>query len=350
MHPGLPVPLYINARILGKPRAGVQQCLLETLPLLRLPYTTVAPKRYGNGAAGHLWEQTILPRLVGDGLLWSPSHTGPLSVRRQVVTIHDALSFDYPELLSPRFSRWYRFLVPRVGQRVHWVITDSEFSRQRLQQLGIVGDNISVIYPGVNAAFGAATDEDAAAAASALKLPTKKYVLSLSSLAKYKNVQRLLEAWERLAPRLPSDYWLVLAGAAGAARIYGDTSLGKVPPRTFFTGRVPQPLLPGLYRGAQAFAFPSLYEGFGLPPLEAMAAGVPVLTANCAAMPEIAGDAALQVDPTETGAIAAGLEQLLLNERVRERLQRAGPERAREFTWERCARQTAAVLSRAANS
>ncbi len=347
--PRLRVPLYVNTRILAKRLTGVQRYLTETLERLPLRYKTCAPRRHADGAAGHLWEQTLLPLQTRDGLLWSPSHSGPLRVRRQVVTIHDTLSFDYPELVGSGFARWYRFLVPRVGRRAQWVITVSQFSRQRLQELGVVNDNVSVIYPGVSAAFGSATEEHAKAAAAELRLPTREYVLTLSSLARNKNLRRLLDAWRLLAPRLPREFWLVLAGASGDARIYGDTALGPLPPRTFFTGFVPERFLPGLYRGARAFAFPSLYEGFGFPVVEAMSAGVPTLIGNRTSLPEVAGDAAVAVDPENTGAVASGLERVLLDDPLRDRLRVAGRTRVREFTWERCAQQTAELLLRVAN-
>jgi alpha-1,3-rhamnosyl/mannosyltransferase len=173
-------------------------------------------------------------------------------------------------------------------------------------------------------------------------------VLAVGTLEPRKNLPRLIAAWTRLPEELRSAHALALVGPRGwddeevlaAARAAGVRLLG----------RVGDAQLHALYANATAFAYPSLYEGFGLPVLEAMAAGAPVLTSLSSSLPEVAGDAALLVDPRDTAAIAAGLERLLRDAGLRERLRVAGRARAAAFSWERTARETHALLAQLAST
>jgi glycosyltransferase involved in cell wall biosynthesis len=151
-----------------------------------------------------------------------------------------------------------------------------------------------------------------------------------------------------LAPSLRSEYQLVLAGAKGNAGVFGDAGLDRLPPDARFTGYVDQANLPALYAGATIFAYPSLYEGFGLPPLEAMACGIPVLTSNTSSVPEVVGKAAVSVDPESPDAIAAGLRELMTNQSLRERLATEGLKRAAQLSWDNTARTTWEILAREA--
>jgi len=172
------------------------------------------------------------------------------------------------------------------------------------------------------------------------------YVLAVGTLEPRKNLERLIAAWVSLDPAVRGEHVLALVGPRGwddapilaAARESGARLLG----------RVDEDELHALYAGATVFAYPSLYEGFGLPPLEAMAAGVPVLTSNRSSLPEVVGDAALLVDPDDTAAIAAGLQRLLTDPKLTASLRERGPRRAAEFSWERTASETYALLERLA--
>ena len=145
-------------------------------------------------------------------------------------------------------------------------------------------------------------------------MPCRHYVLCVGSLEPRKNLPRLLQAWSRIQSEVPGNVWLVLTGKKGNERIFADAAgLSRLPPRVHLTGHVPDDVLPALYAGAIAFAYPSVYEGFGLPPLEAMAAGIPVLTGNQTSLPEVVGDAGVMVDPYDVDALADGLLRLLGN-------------------------------------
>ena len=341
----------VNTRILSSPITGVQRYLLELLQ--RMPSDRIqhiAPHHPLSGTRAHLWEQTALPLRTRGNLLWSPSNTGPLALCRQVVTIHDVVPIDHPEWLNPRFAAWYRFLTPKLARRVARVITDSEFTKSRLlETTGVAHDKVIVVPLGVDARFVPQDKEQMESAIQKLGLPTNRYVLSLGSLEPRKNLGRLLRAWEVIYRRLPEDVWLFVSGAKGKSLVFQDVpELAALPPRVFLTGHVPDEFLPSLYAGAMAFAYLSVYEGFGLPPLEAMASGTPTLVGNCASLPEVVGDAAVQVDPFDIEAIADGLHRLIKDASLRTVLREKGLERAGQFNWDNTAEQTWRVLAEAA--
>ena len=174
----------------------------------------------------------------------------------------------------------------------------------------------------------------------------QRYVLFVGNLAPRKNLPRLMAAWNSISARFP-DTKLVLAGAAN--RVFRDAGLPRPPATVTSLGYVADEDLPALYGGALCFAFPSLYEGFGLPILEAMACGVPVLTSNVTSLPEVAGDAALLVDPYCVESLAAGLERLLRDDGLRSELARRGLDRARPFSWQRTAAATWQILAETAD-
>ena len=344
--------ITINTRILFHPVTGVQRYLLELLQRMSAGgIQQIAPQHPLSGARAHLWEQTVLPLRTQGHLLWSPSNTGPLAVSKQVVTIHDLSPMDHPEWLNPRFAAWYRFLTPKLARRVARVITDSEFTKSRLlETTGVSDDKVIVVPLGVDARFVPQGREQVESSIQKLGLPTNRYVLSLGSLEPRKNLGRLLRAWEVIYRGLPEDVWLVVSGAKGKSLVFQDVPEleALLPPRVFLTGHVPDELLPSLYAGAMAFAYLSVYEGFGLPPLEAMASGTPTLVGNRASLPEVVGDAAVQVAPFDIEAIADGLHRLIEDASLRAVLREKGLERAGQFNWSKTAEQTWRVLAEAA--
>ncbi len=307
----------------------------------------VAPARTLPGVQGHAWEQAVLPLRLGRRLLWSPSTSGPLAVRRQVVTVHDVAPLDHPEWFAPRFAQWYGFLVPRLVARCDHIITISEFCRQRIiDRCGIAEDRISVVPNGVGEHFAPRSAEDQQAARDAVGAPLGRYLMTLSSLEPRKNVAALLRAWSAVLPDLPDDVQLLVVGGAGASRVFGAVDLRALPPRVVVTGAVSDKHLPALLTAASGFVFLSLYEGFGLPPLEAMACGTPVLVADRTALPEVVGNAGLLVDPTDHDAVAAGLLRLVVADPEREQRVSSGRTRAAELSWDRAAAGVRAVLER----
>jgi glycosyltransferase involved in cell wall biosynthesis len=342
--------LVLNGRFLHQELTGVQRYAHELLT--RMPeLDVIAPHAPLGPAQGHLWEQLILPRLCSGRLLWSPGNTGPLTYENQVVTLHDASTLDHPEWFSGPFAKWYRFLLPRLARRVKKIITVSEFSRRELARLcDVPPEKIVAIPNGISPRFAPASAEQKAALTKKHALE-KPFVLYLGSLEPRKNVAALLAAWKNIAPR---GHELVLAGAA--SRIFRERGFADLPPATRLLGRVGDDELPALLSAADWFAFPALYEGFGFPPLEAMACGTPVLCSNAASLPEVCGasfdgktGAALYFDPHHVDDLAAQLSQALqLDGEARARLVAQGRAQAARFTWDRCAEQTRAVLLKAA--
>lgn len=342
--------IVVNTRTLASKLTGVQRYTSEIVNRLGARIECIAPQSALDGITGHTWEQFVLPTQLRGRLLWSPSNTGPLVVRRQVVTVHDVVPLDHPEWLNPRFAGWYRFLLPRLLPRVRHVITVSEFSKARiLEHIKVEPSRISVIPNGVDMRFSPRTENERAKLVSRLGLPSPHFLLSLGSLEPRKNLGRLLKAWAGVCEELPDEVWLVVAGAKGKAQIFREVSLENLPPRVYFAGHVPDEYLPTLYSAALAFAYVSVYEGFGIPPLEAMASGTPVITGNCTALPEVVGDAGLMVDPFDVEAIAEGLRRLVMDAAFCEELRQKGLNRARQFTWDSIAARTLGVLQKAAS-
>jgi glycosyltransferase involved in cell wall biosynthesis len=338
-----------NTRILGTYLTGVQRYLQDILEYFpeTIRQQQVAPKYPLHGIRGHLWEQCRLPFFLNGRVLWSPSNTGPITVRKQVVTIHDVVPLDHPEWLNPRFAAWYRFLLPKLVHRVERVIVISEFTKTRLlEKTGVSEDRVVVVHNGVNSRFCPQSSEHIHIALRTLNIPSRHYVLSLGSLEPRKNLGRLLHAWSLIESKLPDDLWLVIGGAKGKNLVFQDVpEIRKLPPRVFLTGHVPDSLLPQLYAGATVFAYLSVYEGFGLPPLEAMASGTPTIVGNQGSLPEVVGDAAITVDPYGVEEIAVKMKQLIEDEEARNVLSNKSIERAERFSWKRSANQTLDVIN-----
>lgn len=298
------------------------------------------------------WEQARLPgRLaaLGAGVLHSTHHTLPLRPMRtkRVVTVHDLTFFRLPGRYTPA-RRLYMQTMTRASARVaDAIIVPSMAVRDDLvRTLGVDSAKVTVIYEAAAGRFARAGD-DAIASLRARYLLGAPYVLSVGSLEPGKNRARLLRAYRALLDEgLPYD--LVIAGQP--AWKYGEETglvrdLGLLP-RVKYLGYAPDEDLPALYSGATVFAFPSLYEGFGIPVLEAMACGVPVLTSDVSATAEVAGDAALLCDPESVASIRDGLRRLLTDETLRADYAVRGLQRASQFSWARAAAETHALYER----
>ena len=333
--------IVVNGRFEGRRLTGVERYGSEILRWLGPKMRVIKPRKTSIGLRGHLWEQFLLPRaLTKDDFLWSPANTGPLAVTRQAVTIHDLSVLDHPEWFAPSFRLWYLVLLPRLARQARVVLTVSEHSRQSLiKRFGLPEEKVASVYNGVNLRQFHPCDPAPVRAKYELG---DRYILFVGSLDPRKNLERLLQAWVRLSDI--RDLELVIAGSHTNA--FRPISMSGSSRRTRFLGYVPDEDLPALYAGATFFIMPSLFEGFGLSVLEAMACGAPVITSYAGALPEVAGDAALQVDPTSVEGMAEVMRMLLSSEDLRSQLRHKGMERACKFSWERSAEEIWEVISR----
>ena len=336
--------ITVNARFLTHPMTGVQRYASELVK--RMPphtFNLVHPAQ--NGLKGHAWEQISLPSKCR-GILWSPCNTGPLAVKEQVVTIHDTAFIDCPQNFSWIFRKWYKILIPRLARRVKHVLTVSEFSKQRIVELtGICSDKVTVIPNGVSTELAPVSDDRSRLVLKKYGLE-QDYVLTLGSISDRKNLRGLLKAWDLVSKKV-DRIELVVAG--GNFDIFGGNQFDIPKERVRFLGRVEDSELAALYSAATAFVFPSLYEGFGIPPLEAMACGCPVVCSNATAIPEAVGEAALLFDPKQTSEIADCLQRVLADQMLRERLVAAGFAQSRQASWDRATEKFLDAMCRIAN-
>lgn len=338
--------MYINSRNLVGHTTGVQRYTKKIVENWNdLSIHQISPEeKFASGLKGHFWEQFVLPKYCkNNSMLWCPSNTGPLSYKNQVVTIHDTVPFDHPEWLNPKFVWWYKFLQPRLAHKVKHIITISEFSKSKIMEhLKVPEDKISVIYNGVD--IVEQTLSDVSIDNKFINLPP--YLLSVGSLEPRKNLPRLIAAFVRYKKEVKSEIKLVIVGKKGVSRVFGDSGVDEINnDDIIFTGHVTDNELQYLYKHSLGFCYPSLYEGFGLPPLEAMQFSVPVLTSNTTAIKELCENRAILVDPTSTDSITQGIFNLL-DGQISQHIINDNLNYVKELSWKKCSEQTNQILNK----
>ena len=317
------------------------------------PKIAVAPcRRLPQSRVGRvLYEQTAFPAQVarsGVDVLLSTTNTRPLLRRAPSVVVLQSLQYVFfPEAFGSVRRAYLRSVVPRSLRSADAVIAVSEWERKEAIRLfDLDPEKISTVHHGVSESVRDSLADDPSTAADG----ETPYIAMVSALYAFKNHQRLIRAFARLVRTHDVPHELRIAGpdadvtAAALAVVASEEGVSK---RVHLLGPVAHDEVPQLLAGADAIAYPSLFETFGLPVLEALAFGRPLVTSSVTAMPEVAGDAAVLVDPYDVDSIADGLASALLDGPLRERLRAAGPERARTFTWERCADGTLRALQHA---
>ena len=295
------------------------------------------PLNSNPAAAFDSWSLTrALKGSTARDIFFSPGYNAPLFCRAQLIfTIHDLIHIYSPESRKLKIRLYYASVVKRACARATRILTVSEFSRNQIVDWsGVSPEKVVNVGCGVDAAYVPEGQT------YGLSFP---YLLTVSNRKPHKNEARILQAFAQAD--LDPQIHLVFTGrpTADLARAIEERNLRA---RVDFVGAVPEEKLPSLYRGAKALIFPSLYEGFGLPILEAMACGIPVVTSNITAMPEVAGDAALLVDPGSVEQITGAMEQIVADSGMRQQLREKGLRRAMKFSWGGAVSKVREVLGR----
>ena len=351
--------LVVNCRFLTQRITGVQRYAIEISRRLKniQPSTRfVTPRNILHkelarelGAeiigkrTGYYWEQIELPAFMKKsspgGLLINLANMAPIRYPNKIVTIHDVAPLRFPRSYSRRFSYTYKLMLPLITRTSQSIISDSHFSKEELTQLLAVPESrVRVIPAAVSSPFNSGRD-------NSVEVCEKPYILSVASLDPRKNFARLLEAFSLLKK---GTIKLVIVGSEN--RVFSSESmksLKRVKPNVIFTGPVEDNCLKALYDNAALFVYPSLYEGFGLPPLEAMACGCPCVVSSAASLPEVCGDAALYCDPYDVDDIASKISMVLSDDQLRRDLIHRGRERVKRFSWDKSAGAIMDVISEA---
>ncbi|WP_026464818.1 glycosyltransferase family 4 protein [Adhaeribacter aquaticus] len=349
--------LIVNARFLTQPLTGVQRFAVEiSLQLKRLlpNIIFVSPKNilqkdialelnvqtFGRFTS-HLWEQLELPFFLKkekNAVLLNLCNTAPLFYNRNIVTIHDIAFQINPQWFSPAFVKLYNFLIPRIAKKSLEVITVSNCSKQALvEYTQIPEEKVNVIYNGISKVFTTLNGEGN-------KAVPEDFILAVSSIDPRKNFISLVKAFKGLNIK---GLNLVVVGSE--SKVFSDTNLKEEIqncPSIIFTGYLPDTELATLYRKAKIFVYPSIYEGFGIPPLEAMASGSPTIVSNTASLPEICGEASLYVNPLDVKEIMMRISQLYFDVALQKTLTEKGLKQIQKYSWEKSAKQVEAVITK----
>lgn len=296
-------------------------------------------------------EQWRIPQAVAQvsaDLLHEPHYVLPVLTRcKTVVTIHDCIHLRFPQYLPGRTAAVYAHTMIRLAARkANRILTVSDASKKDiLHYTGVAEDKVVVIQNGLDARFATApTEEEIDRVQQRFQL-THPFVLYVGNIKPHKNIERLIAAFASMRDDGPADLKLVVVGDETSRHpgLRQAVHRHRLDKHVRFFGFQPAATLVVFYRLARAFVFPSLYEGFGLPPLEAMANGAPVVTSNVSSMPEVTGDAAVLVDPYDVASIADGLRRAVTDEALRQDLIVRGRARAGQFSWARAAAETLQV-------
>jgi len=278
----------------------------------------------------------------------------PLTPCKAVVTIHDCIHLRFPQYLPNRlayaYARGSLWMATHLSNRI---VTVSEASkRDILEYFSVPEEKIDVIYNGIDERFGEEPPEDDVMRVRERYQLDDRFVLYAGNIKPHKNIERLIEAFYILRRGEFEHVKLIIIGdeVSKYAALRHAVHRHKLHKHVRFFGFVPHRTLAILYRLAAVFVFPSLYEGFGLPPLEAMASGTPVITSNVSSLPEVVGDAAVLIDPLRPEEIADAIERVLTDAELRDDLRRRGLERARHFSWERSVRRVREIYSEVLSS
>ncbi|MBP1128775.1 glycosyltransferase involved in cell wall biosynthesis [Serratia sp. PL17] len=355
--------LYVNARFLTQEMTGVQRfaemislelaelkkdiCFLCPPGILRASVAEQLGVCIIGYYSGHFWEQIELPVFLknkNNPLLLNLGSTGPVFYKNKIVTHHDVSYLRYPESYSKSFVFFYKTIVPLMVKRSRHLITVSEFSKDEINlEYKTELDKISVIYNAANVIFGPKHNY-----INNKNNNDEIYLLAVSSPNLHKNFHGMLSAFIEAMNKSKSSFPVKLKIIGATSSVFSKTIYKKemYSNNIEFIGRVTDEELVDLYQNALAFIFPSLYEGFGIPPLEAQASGCPVVSSNRAAMPEVLGDSVLYFDPNDGEAFSNAIVNIIENHDLRNSLITRGFENVGRFSWENSARKIIELVNK----
>lgn len=337
------MPIFVNGRFLVQPLTGVQRVAHEVTRVLRAQYGSrlrlLSPAQQhddvGNAAEtigrhkGQAWEQLDLPRHARDGILLNFGNTAPLAHRRQAVLIHDAGIFSTPEAYSKKFRAWYRILHGLLSRSGAKMVTVSEFSKAELMRnLKLGSEDIYVMPPGADHMVRIEADTSIL---DTHQLVSGKFVLAVGTLAAHKNISALMPLADSL-PKLGMQ--LVITGTLGGMA-FSSVASKKLPQMALYLGRVSDAQLKALFQAAACLILPSLYEGFGLPAVEAMICGCPVVAADIPALRETCGNAAIYCNPHSPDEISRVTMDFLSASEMQIEMKAAAQQHGASKTWQK---------------
>lgn len=355
--------IAVNARFLTQPITGVQRFALEISRALQKLYKKedilfLAPYNIKLNAeaeelnaikigthTGHLWEQLDLPRhlkKIGSPLLLNFCSTAPILYKNKISTLHDITYIRYPHTYSKAFRWFYRIAMPLVLKTSKHIFTVSEFSKREIvNYYRIPEEKITVIYNAVDKRFRPQPDDT---------LKKEKYLLAVSSVKENKNFALILKAFETLSKQ-KNNLKLFIVGDLKHGNFSNiDLNIFVNYPGIKFIGRVGDEQLIKLYSNAIAFLFPSLYEGFGIPVLEAQACGCPVIASNTASLPEVLQDSAVLIDPLDTDAFVKAICNIATETEFRNDLIEMGIKNQSRFSWAKSAENILGIVKKVSNN
>lgn len=304
------------------------------------------------------WEQVYLPLhtlFKNFDILHFPVSAPPyfqFSSLKTIVTMHDLTFIIYPETMTKISRLYWTFFMKRGVKTAKKIIADSKSTKDDLiKHYNIPEEKVKVIHAALTRNFSTSLEaSNFQSVKDEYGLP-EKYLLYVGTLEPRKNVRRLVQAFHKAKSKKRFIHKLVITGKKGwlFSEIFETVEKLRLGSEVIFTGFVPDEDLPGIYSGAEIFVFPSLYEGFGLPPLEAMSYGVPVLVSNSSSLPEVVGDAGILVNPEDIDDIANGILRLVEDQNLRNQLKEKGLQQAQKFSLERMAKETLEVYEEVAN-
>jgi glycosyltransferase involved in cell wall biosynthesis len=346
--------IIVNSRFLTQKISGVQRFAIEISCELKKLYgdnvSFISPKgivqkevaaelgveTFGK-YSGYFWEQFELPSYLkskGSPLLLNLGNTAPVFYANNIVTLHDVTFERFPGQMPLKFRIMYQFLIPKIVKRARQLVTVSEFSRQEIADVySLNKESISIVHNAVSGEFSYKPVEK-----------KERYILAVASISYQKNIPALIKAFNLLAAE---DVSLYLVGNAN--KNFTDKQLLSEIERNndiVFLGRVDDSKLVELYSNAECFVFPSLYEGFGIPPLEAQACQCPVVVSNAASLPEVCLDSVVYCDPLNISDIGEKINSVLVNDDLKASLKLKGVENIKRFNWQKSAQQMKEIIDK----